>query len=72
MDQKSGLDLSKEKNRSVCSASIIWGNNHHLHLRLHFKKTPSTKEQNKDLTKTQKYIQICIKQRVWCKDLINS
>jgi len=34
MDQKSGLDLSKEKNRSVCSPSIIWGNNHHLHLRL--------------------------------------
>ena len=35
MDQIFGLDSQKrEKNRSVCSASIIWGNNHHIHLHL--------------------------------------
>jgi len=32
MDQIYWLGFSKEKNRTVCSASIIWGNNHHVHL----------------------------------------
>jgi len=34
MDQIIWLDFSKERKkiRTVCSASIIWGNNHHIHL----------------------------------------
>ena len=31
VDQINWLGFSKEKNRTVCSASFIWGNNHHFH-----------------------------------------
>ena len=32
MDQIYWLGFSREKNRTVYSTSIIWGNNHHFHL----------------------------------------
>ncbi|KAG4995227.1 hypothetical protein JHK82_031957 [Glycine max] len=37
-----GLVSRKRKNRSVCSASIIWGNNHHIHLAMQ----PTTRHNN--------------------------
>jgi len=36
MDQIYWLGFSKEKDRTVYSASIIWGNNHHFRIAMQF------------------------------------
>jgi len=67
MDQIIRLDFSKEKKvRTVCSDSIIWGNNHQIHctMKLGIFNSNTTLHKNMNMsTKTcqdaNKLIQLC-------------